>query len=129
MPEVNYFDPSRWAVPDSEPPLTDPATDKERRTKGRKPAPFLKGPLPWPWLLRAMQLPGKTVAVALMLWKESGCQRARTFQFVPGRAAVEGISRWTIHRSLQRLESVGLIGIRRHSEQRLEITLRVKEEG
>jgi hypothetical protein len=128
MPEVNYFDPARWAVPDDQPPPTGPAKSKEHGAKGRKSAPFLKGPVPWSWVLQATRLGGKVLAVGLLLWKEAGCQGGRTFQFCVTRSATKEISRWTIYRAIQRLKQAGLITTRLRATQGLQITLRVKEE-
>src|SRR4051794_21253385 len=90
MPDVDLFDPDRWgmnadpvqtSVPAVKPPLSSP-----RRT-GR----FLRGPVPWCWLLQAMQLPGKALAVGLMLWLQSGMTGSRTVLFCLTRAAADGI--------------------------------------
>jgi hypothetical protein len=84
---------------------------------------FLKGPIPWPWLRRAMVLPGKALHVALLLWKEAGCRRQRTVRFRLAETADLGISQDTTRRGLRSLEAAGLITILHHPGQALEVTL------
>jgi hypothetical protein len=33
---------------------------------------FLKGPIPWSWIIRASELPGKALVIGLCLWRLSG---------------------------------------------------------
>jgi hypothetical protein len=33
---------------------------------------FLRGPIPWKWLIRAGRLPGKALQVGLLLWQAAG---------------------------------------------------------
>src|SRR5947207_3659007 len=39
---------------------------------------FLKGPVPWGWIIRASELPGKALIVGLCLWRLSGAMGKRT---------------------------------------------------
>ena len=41
-------------------------------------APFLKGPIPWLWVVAAAGLPGQALVVGLCLWRLSGAMRSRT---------------------------------------------------
>src|SRR5262245_47653856 len=112
MPNADPFDPDRWQA-SGEPPQA-PAPDKRRRL----PRPhhrerFLKGPVPWPWLKRAMALPGKALAVGLMLWLQHGITGRRTVLFCLARAAGEGIPTTTARRAIRGLEADRLISIHR----------------
>ena len=65
MPDADPFDPGRWEMTANPGQASEPAPAKHRRH--RRADRFLKGPVPWPWLVRAMGLPGKALAVGLML--------------------------------------------------------------
>ena len=83
------------------------------RIKGR----FLKGPISWDWLTKAMNLPGKSLHVALILWLEVGFRRTNRVKFRMGLANKAGFSRWTARRALKQLESAGLIETERKPGQ------------
>ena len=53
---------------------------------------FLKGPIPWRWLVAAARLPGKALQVSLLLWKEAGCRKSRVVTFCLARGAEMGRS-------------------------------------
>jgi hypothetical protein len=103
--------------------------DALRKRPSRKPPrhrqgeAFLKGPIPWPWLRRALTLPGRALHVALLLWKEAGCRRNRTVRFRLAGAAELGIHPDTTKRGLRALSTAGLVSIRHHPGQALEVTL------
>ena len=61
-------------------PVTDACShgDEATTARPRDPDRFLKGPVPWPWLMQAMALPGKALAVGLMLWLEHGMTGRKT---------------------------------------------------
>src|ERR1700722_11998574 len=82
-----------------------------RPPRHRQREQFLKGPIPWPWLLRAMQLNGKTLHVALLLWKEAGIRRNRTIRFNLSAMATIGVHRDTARRGLRALESAKLVTV------------------
>jgi hypothetical protein len=111
--------------------LRGPAADLDalRNGSSRKPPrhrqgeKFLKGPIPWPWLRRALALPGKALHVALLLWKEAGCCRKRTVRFRLAGTAALGIHPDTAKRGLRALATAGLVSIRHHPGQALEVTL------
>ncbi len=86
--------------------------------------PFLKGPIPWPWLQLAMQQKGKALHVALMLWKESGIRKSRTIRFNLSAAAKIGIHRDTARRGLRALESAQLVKVTHRPGRAPEVTLR-----
>jgi hypothetical protein len=117
------FDPDRWqtnGVPVQAPVLP---RKKKRTPRPRRPDRFLKGPIAWPWLLRAMALPGKALAVGLMLWLQSGITCRRTVLFCLTRAAADGIPIATARRAVQSLERAGLVAVRRKPGRGLEVTI------
>jgi hypothetical protein len=118
MPVADDFDPSRWESADGLPTATG-----ARRVDRRRAVRFLKGPVPWPWLQRAMALPGKALAVGLMLWKEAGCEGKRTVHFCLARAAADGVPLTTARRAMRRLEAAGLVVVRRKPGSGLDVTL------
>src|SRR5215813_6120561 len=48
--------------------------DKLSSSTGR----FLKGPVPWWWIVAAAALPGKALIVGLSLWRLAGALKSRT---------------------------------------------------
>jgi hypothetical protein len=121
MPEADPFDPDRWAMPAGQTP--DPARKKKRRARPRRADRFLKGPVPWPWLRRAMSLPGKALAVGLMLWLQRGMTGRRTVRFCLARAAADGIPTTTARRAIRELKRAGLVLLRCQPGRGLDVTL------
>jgi hypothetical protein len=123
MPNADAFDPERWELHDCPTPLSRRREPKARG--GGQQGKFLKGPVSWAWLRRAMRLPGKSLAIGLILWRESGCTKDRTVHFCLARAAAEGIPTTTARRAIRELERAGLVTIRRRSGRGLEVTILV----
>src|SRR5262245_32363581 len=92
-----------------------------RHRQGEK---FLKGPIPWPWLERAFELPGKALHVAVLLWQEVGCRSCRTVRFCLNGELPRGLNRQSARRGLRQLVSAGLVEVRRFPGKGLEVTLR-----
>jgi len=121
MPNADAFDPERWEMLGDPMPSVHPSKPKVRGS-GRQ-GKFLKGPISWTWIHRAMHLPGKSLAVGLILWRESGCAKDRTVRFCLSRAVAEGIPTTTARRAIRELERAGLVTIRRKPGRGLEVTL------
>ncbi len=79
----------------------------------RQRAKFIKGPISLPWIVAAVQLPGKAVAVALLLKYLAGLQQTEIVKLEPKSIREFGISRQTVYRGLQGLEDAGLIQVSR----------------
>jgi hypothetical protein len=80
-----------------------------RRIPGGK---FLKGPLPWSWIVRAGALPGKALHLGLTLWQEAGCRGSRVVSANQSTIATEfACDRATIYRGLHALEEAGLVRV------------------
>ena len=85
---------------------------------------FLKGPIPWAWLLQAGQLPGQALHVALVIWREAGCRNSRTVPFRLALAREFRMHAATARRGLHALEKSGLVATRYVPGRHLEVTLR-----
>jgi hypothetical protein len=94
-----------------------------RPPRHRKGELFLKGPIPWIWLLLASRLPGKALQIALLLWKEAGCKNKRTVRFRLKSAAQMGMSIPTARRGLHALAAARLVSIQRLPGQSPKVTL------
>jgi hypothetical protein len=123
MRNADPFAPDRWELASEPVQAAAPTPRKKRLPRPRKREWFLKGPVPWSWLARAMALPGKALAVGLILWREKGWQKQRTVHFSLARAAGDGIPRTTARRAIRALERAGLVKILRKPGRGLEVTL------
>jgi hypothetical protein len=120
MPDADPFDPETWEAPANATP--NPAARKHP-SRPRQAGKFLKGPVPWHWLQRAMRLPGKALAVGLLLWLESGIKGRRTVHFCLARAVAEGIPTTTARRAMNALEAAGLVGVERKPGRGLDVKI------
>ena len=91
------------------------------RHRGRE--AFLKGPIPWAWLVEAAGLPGRALQVALLLWKEAGCRKSRMVSFCLSHGAELGLKPDPARRALRRLQMAGLVNVRHSPGRGLEVTL------
>jgi hypothetical protein len=123
MPDADLFDPDRWRADEGPPRTTPPPKTGKRAARPGRRDRFLKGPVPWGWLSRAMRLPGKALAVGLMLWLQRGMTGRPTVLFCLARAASEGVPTTTARRAIRELEQAGLVTIRRRPGRGLEVTL------
>jgi hypothetical protein len=77
--------PFEWdKVPGEFAPTADPIDVEETRvgsieTKtARRNNRFLKGPVPWHWIVQASALPGKALVIGLCLWRLQGATKSPT---------------------------------------------------
>ena len=75
---------------------------------------FLKGPIPWNWLVRAARQPGKSLHVSVALWHLVGLKKSGTVALSNKLLVSLGISRFAGYRALQALENAGLVTAIRH---------------
>src|SRR5260370_6075789 len=125
MPDADEFAPDRWEMTGEPTPTMTP---RARRPRPRQTERFLRGPVPWPWLSRAMILPGKALAVALILWRQRGMTGRRTVTFCLARAGAHGIPPTTARRAIRQLEKAGLVSILRMPGHGMEVTILEKSE-
>lgn len=104
-------------------PDTVPNRAPKRPPRHRQGEAFLKGPIPWCWLLQAAKLPGKALHVALLLWREAGCSKKRTVRFRQSSGAEFGFHADTTKRGLRALAAAGLVKIRTLPGRALEVTI------
>lgn len=91
-------------------------SDPEIRTDAKvtKRPRFLKGPIPYEWLIRAGELPGESMKMAILIWHVSGLEKKRTGLPLPPRLWQDWYrNRKTFYRALERLEGAGLITVER----------------
>ena len=91
-----------------------------RHKRGEK---FLKGPIPWIWLSRAAQQPGKALHVATVIWFLAGIKRMRTVRVSNRDLSALGVKRNAKYYALRALESAGLISVQRHPGCSPEVTI------
>jgi hypothetical protein len=97
--------------------------DKKSLPRHRKGEKFLKGPIPWDWLIHAGKLPGKALHVANVIWFQAGIKNCRTIALSCKNLTDMSVERNAIYRGLAALESVGLISVIRHRGRLSEVTL------
>ncbi len=85
--------------------------------------PFLSGPIPWAWLQAAASLPGRSLAVGLVIWREAFCRKLRTVHLTLARCATLGVSQKAARRAVRALEARGLIRITRTPGCALTVTI------
>src|SRR5262249_31130693 len=103
--------------------MTSPPKPTKRPPRHRPGERFLKGPIPWSWLEKAIGLPGRALAVALILWREAGWRKNRTVRFSVRKHVSTGVTIWSARRGLRSLESARLVSILRKQGHGLEVTL------
>lgn len=91
------------------------ASSRRRRDKTRREqSQFLKGPVPTAWLAQAAKLPGKALAVGIVIWFRSGLlQREDNIDVTDTQCRRFGVDRKARYRALQSLEHGGLIAVSR----------------
>jgi hypothetical protein len=118
VPDAPFFaDQFRAAGP---PVRVRPPSRPPRHVAGEK---FLKGPIPWAWLATAIALPGRALAVGLVVWFEAGCKNSRTVSVTLPRFGRAGLPEGVARRGLKALEGAGLIAIDRPRGRGLRVTI------
>jgi hypothetical protein len=84
------------------------AFPKKKRRK------FLKGPIPWYWLSRAAQQPGKALHIGIAIWFLAGVKCKQTVHLSNIFVKDLGVKRNAKYDALRTLESAGLISVERH---------------
>ena len=97
---------------------------KPRVPRHRRGELFLRGPIPWNWLVAAARLPGRALAVAIVLWFEAGVKGAAVVALSQKRLRDLGVKRHAGYRGLTSLEESGLVSVQRHPGRLSVVTLR-----
>jgi hypothetical protein len=85
---------------------------------------FLKGPVPWLWIVAAAALPGKALLIGLCLWRLAGAMKCKTVSLGNADLRPLGIDRASKSRALRALEGAGLIEVVRERSRFPKVTLR-----
>lgn len=86
--------------------------------------PFLKGPIPLKWLVRATGLGKCALMVGFILWYMDGMRSQRAFKMGQGQIArLLKISKRTVLRGIKRLEANNLIFVLREPGHKLVVTV------
>ena len=101
-------------------PNTKANTKPPRHKPGEK---FLKGPIPWTWVVRAAHQPGKALHVAIVLWFLVGVKKTRTVALSGSVLRGLGVNRYSGYRGLVALEQAGLVSAERHPGRNPVVTL------
>jgi hypothetical protein len=113
MTHPDPFNPSRVALSRNGKPPTaiDPSKRPLRHRAGQG---FLRGPIPLAWLRTAARLPGKALAVAIVVWYLAGLRSRRELHWEPTKAELFGLNRHTAYRGLAAIERAKSVLIVRH---------------
>jgi len=120
---VGAIDPDRLALGGTRPSAA--ATPPSRRAPRHGPGErFLRGPVPWSWLIRGARLPGRALQVGIALWHLSGLNGGAQTVVLSGAVLQElGVTRTTGYRALRTLEDAGLVAVDRHHGRLPRVTL------
>jgi hypothetical protein len=103
---------------------TDAAASEQVKSKlARNGNQFLKGPIPWNWIIRASGLPGQALLLGLCLWRLKGATRRDTIALSNAELVPFGIDRSAKSRAVAVLETAGLIKVDRKPGRWSNITL------
>ena len=92
-------------------------------TSKAPPKRFLKGPIPWDWVETASRLPGKALALGMLLWREAGMDGIGPVTITSAKAAALGMDRSAKSRAIADLERAGLVRVERRPRQNPLVTL------
>ena len=116
----------RFRLPSS---MTPPIPSSDRPPRHRSRERFLKGPIPWAWLDRAGRLPGKALAIGLVIWQKAGVSGTGSVRLCQARLPDLGLNEASIRRGIYWLEREGLIEVRRRPGRGLEVSLKEVRDG
>src|SRR3954462_8563560 len=92
-------------------------------TSKAPPKRFLKGPIPWDWVETASKLPGKALALGMLLWREAGIDGIGPVTITSAKAAALGMDRSAKSRAIADLEGAGLVRVERRPRQNPLVTI------
>lgn len=92
-------------------------------SKTGRPEQFLKGPVPWTWIVRGSQLPGKALIIGLCLWRLKGTTGKASITLSNSELRPFGIDRAAKSRGLAALEKARLIAVERRQNRWPVVTL------
>jgi hypothetical protein len=97
---------------------------KSRRPPRHNPkGEFLRGPIPLAWLSLAARLPGKTLALALALWFQSGRKNSREVSLSGPILERFSVRRKAMYRGLDALQAAGLVSVAKQPGKNPTVTI------
>jgi len=84
---------------------------------------FLKGPVPWDWIIIASNLPGKALHVGIALWHLAGMKNTGEVKLSGKLQRKMGIQRTTGYNALDALEKAELVSVKRHKGRHPIVTI------
>jgi hypothetical protein len=120
---MSYFDPEKLRLKylPSSSTMIDSVPDHKVERQPKK--QFLKGPIPLPWLEKAAQLPGRALAVGIVIWYRAGLHSSNTIVLTSAILNRFGVSRHAKRRALTALEEASLIAVTRRGNKNPEVTI------
>src|SRR5215510_887245 len=98
-----------------------PTRKVELSTQGRRKAGQYIPPVPLAWFDRACVLPGKALAVGMVLWRLARLKKTNRVVLANAALKRHGLGRWAKYPALQTLEKAGLIAVQRRPKRSPEI--------
>jgi DNA-binding transcriptional ArsR family regulator len=114
------FDPTRYGESSKKTQVEVIGAPIKQRQEGL----FLKGPIPWNWLVRAMSLPGRSLHVAIVLWQLAGMRKSKSVPLSLSKMGSYGVSQASASRGLKELEGAGLVSVDRTTGRKSLVTIR-----
>lgn len=118
----NLLDINALRLPKTPPAVV--ATSRSRPPHHAKGELFLKGPIPWSWLVAAGDAKGRALQVAIVLWLEVGMKRSARVRLPHQRLREMGVDRHAVRRGLAALEAAGLVVVERRNGASPVVTVR-----
>jgi hypothetical protein len=92
--------------------LSEASLRRRQQQQHKRRGKFLRGPIPLPWLQSAAKLPGKALAVGIVLWFHDGVGDPDK-PICPTLLEQFGVERRAGYRGLKALERAGLVRVDR----------------
>lgn len=113
--------PSNHRIPEE---LSKASLQRRQESAQRNQSQYIGGRIPTWWIKRAAMLPGKSLAVGLVIWFLRGVTRStKDLVISTKRVAEYGVSRKSRHEALKALESGGLIRVDKRRGRSPRVTL------
>lgn len=118
----NWLDIKALRLPKT--PMAVVARSPSRPPRHAKGELFLKGPIPWSWLVAAGEATGRALQVAIVLWLEVGMKKSARVRLPHQRLREMGVDRHAVRRGLAALEAAGLVLVERRNGASPFVTIR-----
>jgi hypothetical protein len=99
-------------------------TKKSGRSQNRQTGKFIRGPIPLPWIISAINLPPCAIKIGLVLWYLTGLRKSSTVTLSTKMLKEFKIDRSTKYRGLKQLELAGLVEVNRRLKKNPIVTIK-----